>query len=66
MAAGERLITKDTAAWDRPRCCASDFRLVPAPEGLDASGVTLDFERGIGRFAPVVSHIVARQDKVQI
>jgi hypothetical protein len=48
FAAGERLITKETAAFESPKCSARDLRLAVWPEGLRVWGAAPDFGRGMG------------------
>jgi len=56
FAAGERLITNETAAFERPKCSARDFRLTLWPEDFRVMGVATDLGRGMGVIWGVVSH----------
>jgi hypothetical protein len=58
-------MTKETAAWESPRCSARDFRLTPEPGAFRASGAPFDFGRGIGWSGLVVSHKRPRENKDQ-
>ena len=49
-------MTKETAACERPRCSARDFKLTLCLAGFRAFEGILEFERGIGVSCRVVSH----------
>ena len=55
-------MTRDTAACERPRCSARDFRLTVCPEGFRDGKLLADLGRGI-KCCAVVCHSEPNKDK---
>src|SRR6266478_4410852 len=47
FAAGDRLMTRETAACESPKCSASDLKLTLCLSGFRTKGAGPDLERGI-------------------
>ena len=63
FAAGDRLMTRETAACESPKCSASDLKLTLCLAGFRTWETGPDLERAIGVSGPVVSHIEPQRDK---